>query len=62
MYEQIEDLLMYANKKLGFKCAKATSLFKIYQEAASKVDNIYIPMNSFEEYVKVYNAVERRKV
>lgn len=30
MYEQMEDLMMYAHKKLGFKCEKAVSLFKIY--------------------------------
>jgi hypothetical protein len=58
MYEQIEDLMSYAKKKLGFKCEK---VFMVYQENAGKIENIYIPMNSFEEYMKVYNEVERRK-
>lgn len=57
MYEQIEDLMAYANKKLGFKCGKAISLLKVYQQNIDKIDNIFIPLNSFEEYVKVYNEV-----
>mgnify|MGYP003406158667 CR=1 FL=1 len=32
MYEQVEDLMHYANRKLGFKCGKAVSLFKLYQK------------------------------
>lgn len=53
--------MAYAQKKLGFKCGKAVSLFKIYDEKYGKINRIYIPINSFEEYVKVYNAVEVRK-
>lgn len=49
--------MAYANKKLGFKCGKAISLLKVYQQNIDKIDNIFIPLNSFEEYVKVYNEV-----
>lgn len=61
MYEQIEDLMAYAHRKLGFKCGKAVSLLKLYEQNLDKIENVQIPMNSFEEYVKVYNAVEHRK-
>lgn len=61
MYEQIEDLMNYANRKLGFKCGKAISLQKAYEQNLDKLQNIYIPMNSFQEYVKVYNEIERKK-
>ena len=49
--------MAYANKKLGFKCGKAISLQKAYEQNLDKLENIYIPMNSFQEYVKVYNEV-----
>lgn len=52
---------MYANRKLGFKCGKAISLLKLYEQNFEKIDNIQIPMNSFQEYVKVYNLVQQRK-
>lgn len=62
MYEQIEDLMHYAAKKLGFKCTKADSLFKFYQKNQDKVEKfIFIPMHCFQEYVRVYNKVELRK-
>jgi hypothetical protein len=40
--------MAYANKKLGFKCGKAISLHKAYEQNVDKIENIYIPMNSFQ--------------
>lgn len=62
MCEQIEDLMNYSNRKLGFKCGKAYSLFKFYSKNFEKVQNIYIPLGSFQEYVKEYNESERLKM
>ena len=53
--------MFYANRKLGFKCGKAISLLKLYETNFDKIQNVQIPMNSFQEYVKVYNLVEHRK-
>ena len=54
--------MLYANRKLGFKCGKAASLYKFYTKNYEGIENIYIPLNSFEEYVKVYNSRERNKM
>lgn len=62
MYEQVEDLMTYANRKLGFKCGRAVSLYKFYTKNFENFEGVYIPLNSFEEYVKEYNNMERKKM
>lgn len=62
MYEQVEDLMNYANRKLGFKCGKAVSLYKLYTKNYENIEDIHIPLNSFEEYVKEYNSAEKKKM
>lgn len=54
MYEQVEDLLKQASRKLGFKSEKAGALRNFYIKNKN-IENIYIPVNSFEEYIKLYN-------
>ena len=40
--------MAYANKKLGFKCGKAETLYDLYEQNYHKIENIYIPLNSFK--------------
>ena len=57
MYEQVEDLLRQASRKLGFKSDKAGALRNFYMKSKN-IENIYIPLNSFQEYLKLYNEVQ----
>ena len=57
MYEQVEDLLKQASKKLGFKSDKAGALRNFYVKS-KHLENIYIPLNSFHEYLKLYNEIQ----
>lgn len=62
MYEQVENLLFHAEKKLGFKSnnSKGGALFKFFKENP-RLEHVYIPINSFDEYVTAYNR-EKEKI
>lgn len=59
MYEQVQDLLQKADKKYGFRSEKENALKNFYKN--NKIEKIFIPLNSFQEYLKLYNQVQREK-
>lgn len=51
---------MQASKKMGFKSEKAGALRNFYLKNQN-IENIFIPLNSFQEYIKLYNDVQKEK-
>ena len=61
MMEQVEQLLVFFEKKLGFRKMTGKDMFKFYKQY-HPVQGISIPFSSFKEYVTVYNKfIEERQ-
>ena len=54
MVEQVSNLKEQYGRKIGFSEANGNKLFKFYVENPN-LQGVYIPRNSFREYVEVYN-------
>lgn len=60
MMEQVENLLHFLEKKLGFKELKLPDLRKFYIQYMP-IEGIDIPINSFKHYVEAFNEVMQQK-
>ena len=60
MIDQVVNLKDLYSRKIGYNEGNGNKLLKFLSENPG-LPGVYIPLNSFEEYVKVYNLYNAEK-